>query len=49
MVNPNDNKVKVEFAVKKGVHPFGPQIPQGQNFKLDSNLGEFFFSKCMFF
>jgi len=41
--------VRIEFAVKHGVRPFGPPLPDPNetHFCLDTNLREFILSKCM--
>jgi hypothetical protein len=44
-VDPKDNRVRLEFAVKQGVRPFGPQLLPNQRFHLDASFREFFFSK----
>jgi hypothetical protein len=44
-VDPDDHTVRLEFAVKQGVRPFGPELAGGQRFQLDASFREFFFSK----
>lgn len=47
-MDPGDQTVRLEFAVKQGVRPFGPQLLANQRFSLDASFREFFFSKRTF-
>ncbi|ELR21448.1 GTPase activating Rap/RanGAP domainlike 3, putative [Acanthamoeba castellanii str. Neff] len=46
-MDPGDQTVRLEFAVKQGVRPFGPQLLANQRFSLDASFREFFFSKLI--